>query len=155
MKPTFMEIGTMLQETASTREEAIERFCDSCNRCYKAGTCNERVCPIARMHEARLLYFDAELIAKNTPKHEHFFKVRKYTSTPEVQTKKKVLRVLTNIGKDMQEKDVDRQKILAVDDASVQIEDERYQDAIYILDRANLKKLAQYVARLAGLVKEG
>lgn len=154
MKPTFMEIGTMLQETASTREEAIERFCDSCNRCYKAGTCNERVCPIARMHEARLLYFDAQIIAANAPKHEHILQVRQYKTTPEIQLRKRIQKTLTKAYNGLKDANADREKIMAVDNASVQVEDERYQDVVYILDRANLKKLARYVAKLAGLLKE-
>lgn len=154
MKMSFMEVGTMLQETARTREEAIERFCVSCNKCYKAGTCNERMCPIARMHEARLLYFDAKVIAEHTPKHDNFLKVRQYNTSPEIQTRKRILKTLTKVAHEFQEKGVERDKILAVDNASVQAEDERYEDVFYILDKVHLKKLAKYVARVAGLAKE-
>lgn len=154
MKMSFMQVGTMLQETAQTREEAIERFRTSCNKCWKAGTCNESVCPIARMHEARMLYFDAQDLAKKFPKHEIFVKPRQYNTTPQIQTRKKILNTLTRVAHEFEGKDVSRDKVLAVDAASVQAEDERYQDVVYILDKAQLKKLAKYVARLAGLAKE-
>lgn len=150
MKPTFMQVGTMLQETAQTREEAIARFCDSCNRCWKAGQCNESVCPIAKMHQARLLYFDAQIVAQQQPKHEHFVPVREYKTTPEAQIRKRVKSLLHKIH----QLNLNHQTELTLDQAEVYAEDERYEDIVYVLNRASLKKLAKQIATIAGILKE-
>lgn len=150
MKPTFMQVGTMLQETAQTREEATKRFCESCDRCWKAGQCNESVCPIAKMHQARLLYFDAQIVAQQQPKHKNFVKVREYKTTPQAQKRKRVKSVLNKVH----QLGVDYDTELALDQAEVYAEDERYEDIVYVLNRASLKKLAKHIALIAGLVKE-
>lgn len=150
MKPNFMEVGMHLQETAKNREEARKRFCDSCNRCWKAGTCVEMLCPIAKLHEARMNYFDAVELASKVPAHEHFAQVRQYNTSPQAQARGRVKKLLNKIHE--QVKGTDRE--LTIDQAEVYAEDERFEDIIYVLNRASLKKLAKHVAKLVGLVKE-
>lgn len=150
MKMSFMQVGMMLQETAQTREEARKRFCDSCNKCWKAGTCVEMLCPIAKLHTARMNYFDAVELASKMPEHEHELKVRKYNTSPNAQIRGRIKKLLNRVHEAV--KGTERE--LDVDQAEVYNEDERFEDVIYILNRASLKKLAKHVAKLAGLAKE-
>lgn len=147
MKRSFWEIGTWLQATAKTAEEADERFESSCNRCNKQAICNENKCPIAKAHETRCLAIEAE----KSKGRAYYISVRKYKkATPEVKTRKVLLSYLTKLSKIC----TSRSKTLILDQASVMVELGEFTTAYWYLRNRKLVKTADKVKEIIRKYKE-
>lgn len=57
----YQQCGVDHQLISMTKEEAIKAFTWSCNHCYFAMHCIKDICPIAKAHQARLVYLETGL----------------------------------------------------------------------------------------------
>ena len=150
MKRSFWEVGQWLQATAKSTEEADERFESSCDRCNKAAICNERLCPIAKAHETKLLSLQADLTQKNRGPIQVVHTRAYKQATPEVKMRKTILSYLTKLSKIC----TSRSKQLIIDDASVMVELGEYTMAYWILKNGKLIKTAERIMELIRRYKE-
>lgn len=143
-KRSFWEVGQWLQGTAKTEEEAKQRFESSCSKCNKSAFCNEKLCPIAKTHEIKLLILEtAKFLEGRKPCAP--YKPRKYKkSTPEGNAKKAILNFLTRLSKEVTKRKVQ----LIIDDASVMAELGELESCYWILRNGKLFITAERVKNI-------
>lgn len=102
-----------------TKEEAKASFEKSCSMCYKAGLCNEEICPISKAFQNRIVVLESYERASSGL--SAFVETREYHISSQQLKKRHSLILLTKFSKKAKEQGL-REAILTIDEASVAME---------------------------------
>lgn len=115
----FIDTGIYKINSSLTKEEANTNFETSCSMCYRAGTCNEQLCPIAKAFQNRIIVLESYQSKKTV--HVEFVTTRKYQISSQNQQKKTISILLSKLSKLSSQNGL-REATLILDDASVALE---------------------------------
>jgi hypothetical protein len=120
----YQQNGVERQLNSMTKEEAIKAFTWSCNHCYFAMHCVTCKCPIAKAHQARLVYLETGLqnqpLTQCFPAEEMVKEKTKKEISWEIKALRAVIRYLDKCYEIAKQKN-HKKLMLLLDDVTVQL----------------------------------